>query len=220
MVVRLHDVSHRFGKRWVLARLTLALSEGKTTLLTGENGAGKTTLLRLLATAMAPTRGRLEVFGSSLPADLASVRARIGIVTHENYLYGALSAWENLMLVARLRGFPRGQERVLRLEGLLQHVGLGSHAHRSVGGFSAGMKRRLCFARLLLCQPALALLDEPFAQLDPDGVRLVEALIQELQEKNTTIVLSTHDVDRGLCIADFHMALAAGRLRGSIEEVR
>jgi heme exporter protein A len=205
--VSLDEVSYRFGARWALVRLTLDIQSGKTLLLTGRNGAGKTTFLRLLATALTPHFGNLQIFGCNPKLALASTRSNLALLTHQSYFYDLLSSKENLVLYARLRGCDEG-----RIDDLLEEVGLAADAHRPILEFSAGMKRRLGMARLLLASPKLALFDEPFGQLDPQGVSLVEEIIDRLRNQGCTVVMSTHDIERGLSLADERMHLEQGRL--------
>lgn len=211
-IATLRDVSLRFGRRWALARLSVSIPVGATTLLTGSNGAGKTTLLRVLATALRPTRGDLTLFGHPAYPHPEAVRARVGLLTHQSHLYEDLTPTENLTLLADLLGAPRG-----RIPVILSQVGLGDDAHRVVRQFSAGMKRRLCLGRLLLKEPELCLLDEPFGQLDPDGVVLMEESIRRLHERGATVVMSTHDIERGERIAQHHLHLRGGHMVGSLE---
>lgn len=214
--VTLEDVSLRLGRRWILSHLNFDIDAGRITLLTGENGAGKTSLLRLLATAVAPTRGYLRVWGQDC-REPAAIRERVGLVTHANHLYDDLSAQENLELVAR---FLRPRPSRARIVGLLERVGLADHAHRPVRPFSAGMKRRLCIARLMLKGADLILLDEPFGQLDVAGVALMEELIEELRAQGATLVVCTHQVERGLSISDRHLHLHNGQQQGHVQELR
>ncbi len=207
MAATMRDVSLRFGSRWALIHVDLAIEPGRTVLLTGENGAGKTTLLRILATALRPTRGELELFGQPARENLAALRRRVGLMTHQSYIYDDLSARENLDLVARLCGREPGSSAAL-----LERVGLAPHADRRVRHFSAGMKRRLALARLLLRDPELVLLDEPFGQLDPEGVELVASVVRELRGRGTTMVISTHDIERGLALSDRRVSLSGGRV--------
>jgi heme exporter protein A len=214
-LVELDKVSKRYGSHWALVRLSLAIPAQSAVLLTGPNGAGKTTLLRLLATALKPTRGTLRLFGAPADEHLESVRARLGLVTHKSHLYDDLSAQENLQLVARLA--PRVAAN--RIPALLERVGLGARAHSAVRTFSAGMQRRLCLARVLLREPELVLLDEPFSQLDPEGVALVAEIIGELKRRGVTLVLSTHDIDRGLALCDLHLHLERGHALRRLEPI-
>jgi len=200
------DVSKRFGQSWALARLSFVLPAGASLLLTGHNGSGKTTLLRLLATLLRPTTGRLLLFGENALAQRTGLRPRIALLGHTSFLYEDLTARENGALLARLLGRPASE-----VDGLLERVGLAQRADQTVRTFSAGMKKRLAIARLLLKQPALALLDEPFAALDPAGIAEMEQHIRSLSRAGTTVVLATHQVEHGQTLCTERLHLSAGR---------
>ena len=212
VAIKLEEVSLRLGARWTLVRLSAEFARGRKVLLTGDNGAGKTTLLRVMATALRPTRGRLSLHGVSAWDSLEVVREQVGIVTHNSFLYEQLSARENLELVSRLSGCSSTP-----IDELLERVKLSADAHRPVGQYSAGMKRRVALARLMLRKPQICLLDEPFGQLDPEGVEMVEGIVRELSDGGRTIVIATHDHDRGRALCDQHLQLSAGRRVGDIE---
>jgi heme exporter protein A len=212
---RLIDVSRRYGKRWALIHLSTEIPVGHAVLLTGPNGAGKTTLLRILATALSPTRGGLEIFDMQPASDVEAIRRRIGLVTHSSHLYEDLTAAEALQLLAR---FDRKVDPK-KIGPVLERVGLSSRAESTARTFSAGMRRRLSLAKVLLQQPDLLLLDEPFTQLDPAGVALVEAVVRELKQKGVTLVMSTHDVERGRALCDLHMHLVGGRLPAPVSRI-
>jgi heme exporter protein A len=218
MAVRLHNLSHRFGGRWVLSRLSVAFPAHSAVLLTGANGAGKTTLLRIVATSLQPTRGQVELFGLPVLAHRQALRHRLGLVTHASHLYNALTAEENLQLTARLAGIGLGASG-RNIPALLERVGLGAHRKRPVAGFSAGMTRRLGLAKLLLQRPELVLLDEPFGQLDADGVQLAQTIVGELRGEGATVVMSTHDIARGRALCDHHLALTHGRQQGPLRAI-
>jgi heme exporter protein A len=213
VVARITNVSKRYGRRWALVRMSAEIPGNKAVLLTGPNGAGKTTLLRVLATSLKPTRGSLELFGLPLGGNLATIRRRIGLATHQNHLYNDLSARENLDLVAR---FSKDVDSK-RIPEVLEQVGLTQRAGSAAGTFSAGMKRRLSLGRILLRRPDLILLDEPFTQLDPEGVELVESVIRQLKGTGVTVIMSTHDVERGMALCDVHMKMESGHMIGDIE---
>ncbi len=201
-----HDVSKRYGRNWALARLSFALPSGGSLLLTGHNGSGKTTLLRLLATLVRPTSGSVRLFGQDAVAEREALRPRIALLAHTTFLYEDLTARENTALLARLLGRP-----VHEADALLEHLGLGARADQPVRTFSAGMKKRLAIVRLLLKQPALALLDEPFGELDPEGIAEMEEHIRALSRAGTTVVLATHQVEHGQSLCTTRLHLASGR---------
>ncbi|WP_426730926.1 heme ABC exporter ATP-binding protein CcmA [Myxococcus faecalis] len=204
----LHDVSKRYGRRWALARLTYALPAGRSLLLTGHNGSGKTTLLRMLATALSPTAGRVEVLGKDAVVHRDELRRDVALLSHASFLYEDLTAHQNLTVLARLLGHPSPKDAA---EGLLARVGLGKRSDNPVRGFSAGMRKRLAIARLLMKAPAIALLDEPFGELDPEGIREMEGIIAQLKADGVTVVLATHLIDQGLSLCEERLHLQDGR---------
>ncbi|EAU68068.1 heme ABC exporter, ATP-binding protein CcmA [Stigmatella aurantiaca DW4/3-1] len=204
----LHDVSKRYGRHWALARLTYALPARRSLLLTGHNGSGKTTLLRLVATALAPTAGRVEVLGRDAVAHRDAVRQDVALLSHTSFLYEDLTAHQNLVVLARLLGLASPADAA---ETLLTRVGLTRRTQSPVRHFSAGMRKRLAIARLLMKTPTLALLDEPFGELDPAGIQAMEALIGELKASGTTVVLATHLIDQGLALCEERLHLQEGR---------
>jgi len=195
-----------YRDRWALADVYIELAPGRSLLLAGPNGAGKTTLLRLLATAIRPTTGTLSIHGLDARKDPVEARRRLALLSHRGHLYSELSALQNLSTAAAISG------REGDLLGLLDRVGLHARAHDAVRTLSAGMRKRLAFARLLLQEPDVVLLDEPYGQLDPAGFGLVDRLIGELQDEGRTLVLSTHLVERGAGILQSGMVLVDGRV--------
>jgi heme exporter protein A len=193
--------------RWAIADVHIELAPGRSLLLAGPNGAGKTTLLRLLATAIRPSTGTIHLHGIDTAADPVGVRNRLALLSHRGHLYSELSALQNLSTAADISG------READLLGLLDRVGLHGRANDAVRTFSAGMRKRLAFARLLLQEPDIVLLDEPYGQLDPSGFALVDRLIGELQDEGRTLVLSTHLVDRGAALLQSGMVLVGGRVQ-------
>jgi heme exporter protein A len=204
--LQLHEVSKRYGARWALVRLSMTVKRGAAVLLTGHNGSGKTTLLRVLATAVRPSAGRVEVLGTDATAEPERVRSQVGLLSHAHFVYEDLSALENMAVLARLLGEPPAAAA-----GALERLGLSPKDDRPVRTYSAGMRRRLALARLFLKQPAVALLDEPFVELDPTGVSELEARIRELRAAGTTLVLATHHIEQGLALCTDRLHLEQGR---------
>ena len=202
------DVSKRFGTRWAVSRLTYTLSEGRSLLLTGHNGSGKTTLLRMIATATFPTAGRMVLFGKETREHREALRHEVALISHASFLYEDLSAAQNLTLVAKFLAMDNQKALVASL---LARVGLTSRADSPVRQFSAGMRKRLSIARLLMKKPRLALFDEPFGELDPAGIKQMEDLLRELSAGGTTIVLATHLVEQGLSLTQERLHLEQGR---------
>jgi heme exporter protein A len=202
--VELDGVARAYGERLVLRDVTLSLPAARTLAVFGANGAGKTTLLRILATLLRPHAGVARVLGRSVPREGWAVRGRVGLVAHAPLLYGDLTARENLRFHARLHGV--GFERV---ETLLARVGLERRAGDPVRTLSRGTVQRVAICRATLHEPALLLLDEPLANLDPAAAELVAPLIG--RESGAARVLVSHDPEAGLSEADLVLGLRDGR---------
>lgn len=208
LAVEALDISKRFGSRWALSRLSFALPQGRSLLLTGHNGSGKTTLLRLIATASFPTAGTLKVLGFDSRAQRDQLRPAVALVSHASFHYEDLSAAQNLLLSARLLAVPQPAQTVTQL---LERMGLAARADSPVRQFSAGMRKRLSIARLLMKKPKLALFDEPFGELDPAGIAQMEGLLKELQAGGVTTVLATHLIEQGVALTHERLHLDQGR---------
>ncbi len=157
--------------------------------LLGPNGSGKTTTLKLLLGLLYPTKGKAAVLGGD--GSNPKISSRIGFLPEESYLYRYLSARETLDFYGRLFGLPP-KVRKLRIEALLDMVGLKAVANRAVGTFSKGMARRIGLAQALINDPELLILDEPTTGLDPIGTRQIKDLILELAKRGKTILLCSH----------------------------
>lgn len=202
-------LSRRFGSVWAVRGVSLSVSPGTVLLLVGPNGSGKTTLLRLLATAVRPTAGWGSVFGHDLIRQPHRIREITALVGTSPGVYGTLSGRENLEFAAAMSGAP------VPGRSLLARVGLEQVAGRPVRTYSQGMKRRLGLARAWMRTPSLLLLDEPFNGLDADGLHVLEALILETTNRGGSVIMATHEWERGLTLADTIVALAGGAMAAS-----
>ncbi|HKB10593.1 MAG TPA: ABC transporter ATP-binding protein [Vicinamibacterales bacterium] len=189
--VQLSDVSRHFGRRRALARVSLTASSGDILGLLGPNGAGKSTLIGVLATLAAPTSGEVRFGGRTAAEFGATLRARIGLLAHELFLYPELSARQNLIFFAQLYGLDAPS----LVPAALVRAGLADRADDDVSGFSRGMRQRLALERALLHQPRLVLFDEPFTGLDDRAVSLVSDRLREIAAGGAIVVLATHDLD-------------------------
>ena len=185
----------RYGEKRVLRRIDLDLARGGFLVVTGPNGAGKTTLLRICAGLAQPTEGSIEREAS---------RAQVGYLGHEPLVYRELTALENLELYGRLYRIPERRERIGML---LERFGLWEARHERVGSYSRGMTQRLALCRVLLHEPELLVLDEPYNALDEAGAELLDAQLAELRGERTFLV-STHDPARVDSLASGRLALA------------
>jgi heme ABC exporter ATP-binding subunit CcmA len=207
-VVQLNSVSSLYGSFAALRQITLSLESGHCYLLLGENGAGKSTLLRTIAGLLRPSYGEISVFG----ANPNQSRNRIGYMAHASMLYDELNGLENLSYFASLyRSQPR-----LKPEEALQATGLDPALHRPISQYSQGMRQRASLARVLLAQPELLLLDEPFSNLDAASARQMLTILDNLRTQGRTIVLTTHQRDLAAPLADAFITMHAGAI-ASIE---
>jgi ABC-type multidrug transport system ATPase subunit len=194
-VITTRKLGRLFGEKRVLRNVDLEVPDGGFALVTGPNGSGKTTLLRICAGLAQPTEGELQVGVS---------RERIGFLAHDPLVYRELTGLENLELYGRLY---RIDERKERIGMLLERYGLWDARHERVSAYSRGMTQRLALCRVLLHEPELLVLDEPYTALDTQGAELLDAQLQELHGVRTFLV-STHDPQRVERLATTTLALA------------
>ena len=206
-VVEAVRLGRAFGSLSALSDLDLAIHAGESLTIFGPNGAGKTTLVKLLATVLSPTAGSLQLFGEARPS--AAARRRIGVISHGSFLYGDLTAAENLRFYAKLFTVTDSEARI---DQMLSEVGLEAWRERPVRTFSSGMEQRLALARAFLHDPDLLLLDEPYTGLDPQAVAHLQEILVRFHRRGKTIVLTTHDIAHGLEVCDRAAILAGGRL--------
>jgi heme ABC exporter ATP-binding subunit CcmA len=181
-VVKAAKLTKRFGEKRVLNKVDVELAAPGFLLVTGPNGSGKTTLLRVLAGLDAPSAGEV----------LLPERGTIGYLGHEPLVYRELTPLENLQLFGRLYRVPDRGERIGML---LERFGLWDVRDQRVSTFSRGMRQRLGLCRVLLHEPSLVILDEPFNALDDAGATLLDETLDSLVERSAVIV-ATHDPAR------------------------
>jgi heme ABC exporter ATP-binding subunit CcmA len=205
-VAIVEDVSKLYGRFAALRHVSATLESARCYLLLGENGAGKSTLLRVLAGLLRPTLGTVRV----LDRPAAEAHGRIGYMSHAAMLYDELTARENLQYTARLYA---GQA-CLSPDEALRMVGLDPTLERPVAQYSQGMRQRTSLARVLLSQPELLLLDEPFSNMDRASAERMLALLAELRGTGRTIVLTTHQRELAEPMADVVLMMHNGSLQG------
>jgi heme ABC exporter ATP-binding subunit CcmA len=213
VLAQLDDVSRLYGRFPALRKISISFAAGRCYVLLGENGAGKSTLLRVLAGLLEPTMGSAHWVIDGKPDKIANQRARIGYMSHAPMLYDELSATENLQYFA---GLYRTCS-CLTPTAALEAVGLDPRLARPVGQFSQGMRQRTSLARVLLPQPELLLLDEPFSNMDAASAARMVILLAGLRAAHRTVVLTTHQRSLAEPLADYFLTMEAGRLTASIE---
>ena len=185
--------------------MTLELEPGEVVGIVGHNGSGKSTLLRVISTALRPSAGEGWVYGHHLVRDAIEVRRHIGFLAHAPGLYDDLTAHENLIFAARMFGIGESG-----IDSAIDRVGLSHARHERVRGFSAGMQRRLALARLILGSPGLLLLDEPYNNFDPQGIELVNEVIEDARQAGGSALVVLHDRRQGERVLDRLVELGRG----------
>jgi heme exporter protein A len=207
--IEIRNLTKKFGSQVALQGVDLNIAEGEFLTLVGPNGAGKTTLVRILATLSRPTSGEVWVDGWNLADGATTVRQRIGFISHQPLLYGDLTADENLRFYGRLYDVPNLANRI---DEVLEQVGLLARRQDPVRTFSRGMRQRLSIARAILHHPTVMLLDEPYTGLDQQAAAMLEEVMRAAGATLHTVLMTTHDLDRGLAMSDQVAILSGGRL--------
>jgi heme exporter protein A len=205
--IEAHSLGKRFGMRWVLRGVTFSVAPGEAAALMGPNGSGKSTVLRILATLLRPNAGSATVRGLDIVRDAINARRKIGYLAHTAGLYDDLSARENLRFAADMLGLAYASA-----DTALERVGLSRLANARVRGFSAGMQRRLALARLMMRSPSILLLDEPYSNLDEEGVELMNSVITNTIRDGGTALLALHELAPAVTILDRELTLMDGRI--------
>ena len=203
------DVTRNFGRRRALNRVSLTCRAGELVALIGPNGAGKSTLLAIAATLLKPSSGQVLYGTQPASGAGAAVRARIGLLAHDLFIYPELSAHENLSFFAELHDVANSRSLV---EEALARANLLDRRDDPVSSFSRGMRQRLAIERALLHAPRLLLLDEPFTGLDDDAVRATSERLRRVRDDGAIVLVTTHDLEAIEPLADRALVVTAGRV--------
>jgi len=218
-MIEFDHLTKTYNGKKAVDNLTTGIRDGEIYGLLGPNGAGKSTTILMLTGLIEPTAGRCLVAGIDVTKDPVAVKSRIGYMPEDVGFYANLSAEENLGYFARLYGMERAPQKK-RIAELLSLVGLDG-VTKEVGGYSKGMRQRLGLAKALLNNPAVIVLDEPTANLDPQGVADYRRIITEAAAGGTTVLVSSHILAEVSRVCTRVGILARGRLvaEGSVDEL-
>ncbi len=208
-MIEIRKLVKAFGNRAVLKGVDLTVSEGEFLTLVGPNGAGKTTLMNVISTLTKPTGGWVHIAGYDLADGAIHLRRQIGLVSHKTLLYDDLSAEQNLRFYARMYEVDDADARI---ETVLRRVGLWGRQRDPVRTYSRGMQQRLAIARSMLHDPPILLLDEPDTGLDQHAAAMLTDLLHEVGATRRTVLMTTHNLERGLELGDRVAILAGGRI--------
>ncbi|MGB2841309.1 MAG: ABC transporter ATP-binding protein [Halobacteriota archaeon] len=210
IAVEIVEVSKRYGYLQALKSVSLEIKEGDFLAFSGPNGAGKTTLLKIIATHISPSSGTVKIFGDDALKD-CEIRRRIGLVTHESFLYDELSVRENLLFYAKL--FSVKEEGFLDT---IDFLGMNRWYNVQVKQLSHGLRKRADIVRALIHNPDLVLLDEPFTGLDTKTCDLLVNYFKSQKGKGKTLLISSHSLEWTKKICDKRISLDKGEIVGEI----
>jgi ABC-2 type transport system ATP-binding protein len=197
-VIETHGLTRRFGPLVAVDAVDLRVERGEIFGCLGPNGSGKSTLMRMLLGLLAPSAGTARVFDCGIPRDAEKLRPVVGYMTQRFSLYEDLSVRENLAFVASIFGLAGRRERSSRVDASLERYRLGRYARTRAAALSGGWKQRLALAAATIHAPALLVLDEPTAGVDPQSRREFWEELFELASAGTTIFVSTHYMDEAV----------------------
>ena len=219
--VELKDLTKRYRSTVAVRALSLRVEPGAILGLVGPNGAGKTTLLNMMAGLLEPSEGTVRLFGRTYAEAGNDIRALTGVMRDDPGLYESLTGSEHLSFTGSAYGLDRA-EVAERSREVLEFMDLEGAAGETPATYSAGMRKKLALACILLHRPRMVLLDEPFATLDPEAALRVEELLKRLSAGGATVVLSSHVLDRvdRLCSELAFINKGQLILRGPPDELR
>jgi heme exporter protein A len=208
------DVSRTFGRRRALSRISFRATRGAIVGLLGPNGAGKSTMIGVLATLLRPSGGSVRYGSYEAGTHGAALRAAIGVLGHDLFLYPELTARENLAFFAGMYSAP---DRQAAADAALQQAGLADRGHDPVSSFSRGMRQRVALERALIHQPRLVLLDEPFTGLDDASAAALITRLRSLRDAGAIVVVATHDLDLAEGLLDQAVFLRDGKMVHAVD---
>jgi ABC-2 type transport system ATP-binding protein len=216
--VVVEHVEKSFARTQAVRDVSFSVEAGEIFALLGPNGAGKTTTIRMLLGILQPDAGRIAVLGGPMTE---RTRDRVGYLPEDRGLYRNLRLHECLMFLAGLKGLT-GAEARRRVDSYLERFDLAAHRKKKISELSRGMQQKTQVIAALLHDPALLVVDEPFAGLDPVNVHLIKDVLRERAAAGTTVLLSAHEMHLVQELAGRMAMIHQGRvvLYGRIQEVR
>ena len=212
------SISKRYGALEAVKSLSFQMADGEILAILGPNGSGKTTTMRMLLDIIKPDTGDIAILGGAMSEAL---KQRIGYMPEERGLYSREKTLDVMVYLATLKGVPAAEARQRAME-LLEQLELAEHAKTKISELSKGMQQKVQFAVTVLHRPALIIIDEPFAGLDPINTQLVKALLLALRREGVAILMSTHMMHSVEEMADRLLMIHEGRrvLYGEVSEIR
>lgn len=208
-IIETKKLTIKYGEQYAVKNLNLHVPKGKIYGLLGRNGAGKTTTMKMIMNLIKPTSGEIFLFGENIQKNKRNIYSRIGSVIETPGFYSNLTAYENLLILSKLRGVHKPDA----IKCALEKMGLENEKQKKVSEYSLGMNQRLGIAAAIMHEPELLILDEPTNGLDPIGIREMRNLLLKIcEEKNVTIVISSHILSEIEQLVDYVGIINKGEL--------
>ena len=211
IAIETNNLKKYFNDIHAVDGIDLKVPKGSLYGVLGPNGAGKTTTIRMLSTILHPTSGDAKVLGFDIRKEAREIKKRIGVCPQELVLYPRLNAKENIHLIAQMHGMAKKDYKE-RTDELLGKMNLLDRSGDLVKSFSGGMKRRINVLMAVIHEPELLFFDEPTAGLDPQSRRVVWDFIRDFQEKECTIILTTHSMEEADDLSDELIIIDHGKI--------
>lgn len=193
-ILHIQDITKKFGKNIAVNSISFQVKQGEIFGFLGPNGAGKTTTIRLITGILTPDAGSIHIGGIDIRQEPLKAKLKIGVIPEMGDIYVDLSAKKNIILAGKFYGLPR-RELEKKADILLKKFELFDRKDDIVRTFSKGMKQRISIASALVHDPQILFLDEPTSGLDVQSQRLIKNIIKEMNQKGTTIFLTTHNIE-------------------------
>ena len=217
VVLSVDSLSKRFGRITALKSVSFALAEGDFLAVFGRNGAGKSTLLNIIATLIRSYDGSVTMFGKNLRKSDRTTRRLLGYISHDSYLYGDLTAFENLYFYARLYGVREPRSAATAM---LERLRLETKSGAAARDLSRGMKQRLSLGRSFLHEPRILLLDEPYTGLDETACKTLNDMLSEYVAGGGSVLMTTHDIDRAFSTSTRVSILERGNITYEVKTAK
>lgn len=220
-MISISHLTRKFNEHIAVNDLCLEIPKGAMFGFLGPNGAGKTTTLKMLMGLLAPTSGTAIIDGIDVSEDPIAVKAKVGYLPDEVFLYDYLTGRQFLEFVADVRGIERGIKQQ-RIDELLEAFGLADAANDFSANYSFGMKKKLALAGIVIHKPSLLILDEPFNGLDPQAVRDFREMLKKMSDEGVTVIFSSHVLEVVEKLVTHVGIISKGQLKltDSIESVK
>jgi heme exporter protein A len=207
--IEVQGLTKSFGAHHALRGIDLKVSRGESLAIFGPNGAGKTTLIKVLSTVIKPSSGTVRINGNSIQDEPVLIRSQLGVVSHHTFLYDNLTIYDNLKFYGRMYGVNNLEQRIKEV---VARVELGSRLNDRVGTLSRGMQQRISLSRAIIHSPTIMFLDEPEVGLDPRAVSMMQEILTAARNEGNTVLLTTHNLERGLELCDRLAILNEGKI--------